>query len=125
MSPLRSPILLCNGKANFFIDQKVLLITVLLVAAQVLLKIKVSIEPCLVSVVVLMGCCSGTGEYEAAKITVFSLQKTRLHHCYYYTYINKTLIYRSHYSKHYIQVANLPLSSSIYLEETVSLSLPR
>ncbi len=67
MSPLRSPILLCNGKANFFIDQKVLLITVLLVAAQVLLKIKVSIEPCLVSVVVLMGCCSGTGEYEAAK----------------------------------------------------------
>ncbi len=26
MSPLRSPILLCNGKANFFIDQKVLLI---------------------------------------------------------------------------------------------------
>ncbi len=88
MSPLRSPILLCNGKANFFIDQKVLLIfffTVLLVAAQVLLKIKVSIEPCLVSVVVLMGCCSGTGEYEAEKITVFSLQKTRLHHCYYYT----------------------------------------
>ncbi len=96
MSPLRSPILLCNGKANFFIDQKVLLIfffftvllvaaQVLLVAAQVLLKIKVSIEPCLVSVVVLMGCCSGTGEYEAAKITVFSLQTTRLRYCYYYT----------------------------------------
>ncbi len=48
-----------------------------------LLKIKVSVEPCLVSVVVLMRGCSGTGEYEAGegkKITVYSLQKTRLHH---------------------------------------------
>ncbi len=31
-------------------------------AAQELLKIKVSMEPCLVSVVVLMRGCSGTGE---------------------------------------------------------------
>ncbi len=36
-------------------------------AAQVLLKIKVSVEPCLVSVVVLMRSCSGTAQYEAAK----------------------------------------------------------
>ncbi len=42
-----------------------------------LLKIKVSIEPCLVHVVVLMRGCSGTGELEAGKekITVYSLQK--------------------------------------------------
>ncbi len=50
-----------------------------------LLKIKVSVEPCLVSVVVLMRGCSGTDEYEPRlgrkKITVYSLQKTRLHHC--------------------------------------------
>ncbi len=41
-----------------------------------------SVEPCLVSVVVLMRACSGTGEYEDGKekITVYSLQKTRLHH---------------------------------------------
>ncbi len=32
-----------------------------------LLKIKVSVEPCLVSVVVLMRGCSGTAEYEAGK----------------------------------------------------------
>ncbi len=32
-----------------------------------LLKIKVSVEPCLVSVVVLMSGCSGTDEYEAGK----------------------------------------------------------
>ncbi len=53
----------------------------------VLLKIKVSVEPCLVSVVVLMRDCSGMGEYEAGKekITVFSLQKTRLHHWLCYT----------------------------------------
>ncbi len=38
-----------------------------LLAAQELLKIKVSIEPCLVSVVVLMRGCYGTGEYEAGK----------------------------------------------------------
>ncbi len=49
-----------------------------LLAAQELLKIKVSVEPCLVSVVVLG--CSGTGEYEAGKekITVYSLRKIRL-----------------------------------------------
>ncbi len=35
--------------------------------AQELLKIKVSIEPCLVSVVVLMRGCSGMGEYETGK----------------------------------------------------------
>ncbi len=35
--------------------------------AQVLLKIKVSVEPCLASVVVLMRGCSGTDEYEAGK----------------------------------------------------------
>ncbi len=48
-----------------------------------LLKIKVSMELCLVSVEVLMRGCSGTDEYEAGKekITVYSLQKTRLHHC--------------------------------------------
>ncbi len=47
-------------------------------AAQVLLKINVSVEPCLVSIVVLMRGCSGTDEYEAGKgkkITVYSLQK--------------------------------------------------
>ncbi len=32
-----------------------------------LLKIKESVEPCFVSVVVLMRGCSGTGEYEAGK----------------------------------------------------------
>ncbi len=47
-----------------------------------LLKIKVSVEPFLVSVVVLMRGCSGLDEYEAGKekITVYSLQKTSLHH---------------------------------------------
>ncbi len=46
-----------------------------------LLKIKVSLEPCLLHVVVLMRGCSGTGEYETGKekSTVYSLQKTRLH----------------------------------------------
>ncbi len=46
------------------------------------LKIKVSVEPFLLSVVVLMRGCSGTGEYDIGKekITVCSLQKTRLHH---------------------------------------------
>ncbi len=74
------------GRHIFVIEQKVLLIfffTVLLffyffkLAAQVLLKIKVSIERCLVSVVVLMRGCSGMSEYEAGKekITVYSLQK--------------------------------------------------
>ncbi len=49
-----------------------------------LLKIKVNVEPCLVSVVVLMRGCSGMDEYETGtgkKITVYSLQKTSLHHC--------------------------------------------
>ncbi len=50
----------------FVIEEKVLLIF-FLKAAQVLLKIKVSVEPCLVSVVVLMRGCSGTGAYEAGK----------------------------------------------------------
>ncbi len=44
-----------------------------------LLKIKVNVEPCLVSIVVLIRGCSGTDEYEAGKgkkkITVYSLQK--------------------------------------------------
>ncbi len=62
-----------------------------------LLKIKVSMELCLVSVVVLMRGCSGTDEYEAGKekITVYSLQKTRLHHCSWATeqvyYIRKSI----------------------------------
>ncbi len=38
-----------------------------LLAAQEFLKIKVSVEPGLFSVVVLMRGCSGTGEYEAGK----------------------------------------------------------
>ncbi len=38
-----------------------------LLAAQELLKIKVSVEPCLASVMVLMRGCSGTDEYEAGK----------------------------------------------------------
>ncbi len=59
------------GRLFFVIDEKVLLnfFTVPLfffpLAAQELLKIKVSVEPCLVSVVVLMRGCSGTDEYEA------------------------------------------------------------
>ncbi len=59
-----------------------LLILFFLLAAKELLKIKVSVEPCLVSVVVLMRGCSGTVEYKAGKekITVYSLQKSRLHH---------------------------------------------
>ncbi len=43
-------------------------------------KNKLSVEPCLVSVVVLMRGCSGTGETGKDKIKVHSLQKTRLHH---------------------------------------------
>ncbi len=64
---------------NFFTVTQIIYF---LLAAQVLLKIIVSVEPCLASVVV----------WEAAlvrmsmrlgrkKITVYSLQKTRLHHC--------------------------------------------
>ncbi len=77
------------GRLIFVIEHKMLLIFFFYcapfffkLAAQVLLKIKVSVEPCLVSVVVLMRGCSGTGEYEAGKekITVYLLQKTRLHH---------------------------------------------
>ncbi len=51
---------------NFFTVPLIIFFIFLLVA-QVLLKIKVSIEPCLVIVVVLMKGCSGTGEYEAGK----------------------------------------------------------
>ncbi len=42
-----------------------------------LIKIKVSVEPCFVSLVVLMKGCSGMGEYEVRKekITVYSLKK--------------------------------------------------
>ncbi len=53
-------------------------------AAQVLLKINVSVEPCLVSIVVLMRGCSGTDEYEAGKGKKKSqythYKKSRLHH---------------------------------------------
>ncbi len=64
------------GRYIFVIEENVLLIFF-----TVPLKIIVSVEPCLVSVVVLMRGCSGTVEYEAGKekITVYSLQKTRLH----------------------------------------------
>ncbi len=60
------------------IEEKVLL----KLAAQELLKIKASVEPCLVRVVVLMRGCSRMGEYKGGKekITVYSLQKTRPHH---------------------------------------------
>ncbi len=47
-----------------------------LLAAQVLLKIKVSVEPCLVSVVLMRG-CSGTGEYEAGKEKNHSILTTK------------------------------------------------
>ncbi len=53
-------------------------------AAQVLLKRKVRVEPCLVRAVVLMRGCSGTGEYEAGKekkSQYTHYKKTRLHHC--------------------------------------------
>ncbi len=46
-------------------------------AAQELLKIKVSIEPCLVSVVVLMRGCSGTDEYKAGKEKNYSILTTK------------------------------------------------
>ncbi len=55
------------GRLIFVIEQKVLLIFLYLLAAHVLLKIKASIEPCLVSVVVLMRGCSGMGEFDAGK----------------------------------------------------------
>ncbi len=42
-----------------------------------LLKIKVSVEPCLVSVVVLMRGCSGTGEYETGKEENHSILTTK------------------------------------------------
>ncbi len=77
------------GRLIFVIEEKVLLIffycapiIFFKLAAHELLKIKVCVEPCLVSVVVLMRGCSGTGEYETGKkkITVYSLKKTGLHH---------------------------------------------
>ncbi len=61
------------GRLSFVIEEKMLLnfftvpLIFYLLAAQELLKIKVSIEPCLVSVVVLMRGCSSTGENEAEK----------------------------------------------------------
>ncbi len=42
-----------------------------------LLNVKVRVEPCLVSVVVLMRGCSGTGEYEAGKEKNHSLLTTK------------------------------------------------
>ncbi len=75
------------GRLIFVIDQKVLqnFFTVLLVFFGVFFSStsapKNKSKPCLVSVVVLLRGCSGTGEYKAGreKITVYSLQKTRLH----------------------------------------------
>ncbi len=60
------------GRLIFVIEEKVLLnlfycASFLFLGAQELLKIKVSLEPCLVSVVMLMWGCSATGEYEAGK----------------------------------------------------------
>ncbi len=78
------------GRLIFVIEDKVLSIffTVplifFLLAAQVLLKRKVSVEPCLVRVVVLMRGCSGMGEYEDGKENKSQYthyKKTRLHHC--------------------------------------------
>ncbi len=84
------------GRLIFVIEENVLLIFftvplifffIFLLATQELLKTKVSVEPCLVSVMVLMRGCSGMDEYEAEFffnkkiITVYSQQKTRLHHC--------------------------------------------
>ncbi len=67
------------GRQIFVIEQKVLLINFFLLAAHVLLKIKASVEPYLVSVVVLMRGCSGMGEFDAGifffLITVYLLQK--------------------------------------------------
>ncbi len=54
-----------NVLLNFFTVP--LIIIFFLAAAQELLKIKVSVKPCLVSVVVLMRGCSGTDEYEPGK----------------------------------------------------------
>ncbi len=47
------------------------------VAAQVLLKIKVRVEPSLVHVVVLIRGCSGTGEYETGKEKNHSILTTK------------------------------------------------
>ncbi len=46
-------------------------------AAQELLKIKVSVEPCLVNVVVLMRGCSGTDEYKAGTEKNHSILTTK------------------------------------------------
>ncbi len=59
------------GRLIFVIEEKMLLNFFLLCPYFFLIsstrapKIKVSVEPCLVSVVVLMRGCSGTDEYEA------------------------------------------------------------
>ncbi len=64
------------GRQIFVIEEKVHLISFKL-AAQELLKIKVSVEPCLVSVVVLMRGCSGTDEYKAGKEKNHSILTTK------------------------------------------------
>ncbi len=76
------------GRHIFVTEEKVLLNyfycapNFFLLAAQLLLKIKVSIEPCLVSVVVLMRGCSGTVSMRLGRKKNYSIltTKTRLHH---------------------------------------------
>ncbi len=68
------------GRLIFVIEEVLLIFFTVplfffLLAAQVLLKIKVSVEPCLVSVVV-RG-CSGTGEYETGKENNHSILTTK------------------------------------------------
>ncbi len=70
------------GRLIFVIEEVLLIFFTVplfffLLAAQVLLKIKVSVEPCLVSVVVLMRGCSGTGEYETGKEENHSILTTK------------------------------------------------
>jgi len=60
------------GRYIFVIEENVLLIFF-----TVPLKIKVSVEPCFVSVVVLMRGCSGTVEYEAGKEKNHSILTTK------------------------------------------------
>ncbi len=68
------------GRHIFVIEEKVLL-DFFFISSTSAPKKKLSVEPCLVSVEVLMRGCSGTDEYESGKekIKVHSLQKTRLH----------------------------------------------
>ncbi len=66
------------GRLIFVIEEKVLFffftvpLIYFLISSTRLLKIKVSVEPCLVSVMVLMRGCSVTDEYEAVKETIVS-----------------------------------------------------